>query len=49
MSSQPPMDGMSQILLKFCIQFGIWKKIPEPEDECSETTEAGDMTPESFR
>ena len=39
----------SQILLKFCIQFGIWKKIPEPEDERSETSEAGDMAPESFR
>ena len=49
MSSQPPTDGMSQILPKFCIQFGIWKKIPEPEDERSETSEAGDMAPESFR
>ena len=29
----------------------IWdmKKIPEPEDECSETSEAGDRAPESFR
>ena len=35
------MDGMSQILLKFCIQLGIWKKIPEPEDERSETYDAG--------
>ena len=49
MSSQAPMDGISQILLKFCIQFGIWKKISEPEDERSETSEAGDMAPESFR
>ena len=49
MSSQPPMDDMSQILPKFCIQFGIWKQIPEPEDERSETSEAGDMAPESFR
>ena len=43
------MDGMSQILLTFCKQLGIWKKIPEPEDERSETSEAGDMAPESFR
>ena len=43
------MDGMSRILLKFCIQLGIWTKIPEPEDERSETSEAGDMAPESFR
>ena len=49
MSGQPPNDGMSQILLKFCIQLGIWKKIPEPEDERSETSEARDMAPESFR
>ena len=39
-------DGMSRILLKFCIQVGIWKKNPEPEDEYSETSEAGNMAPE---
>ena len=29
----------------------IWdiKKIPEPKDECSETSEAGDIAQESFR
>ena len=32
--------NMSQILLKFCIQLGIWTKIPEFEDERSETSEA---------
>ena len=38
------MDGMSR-----CIQPRILKKIPEPEDEHSETSEAGVMAPESFR
>ena len=49
MSSQPPLNGMLQILLKFCIQLGIWKKIPEPEDERFKTSEAGVMAPESYR
>ena len=44
---QPPMDGMSRILLKFCIQLRICKKIPEPEDERSETSEAEVMAPEN--
>ena len=41
------MHDMSRILLKFCIQLGIWKKIPEPEDERSETSEAEVMAPEN--
>ena len=48
MSSQPP-DGRH--VTDFAeILHTIWdmKKIPEPEDERSETSEAGDMAPESF-
>jgi hypothetical protein len=49
MSSQPP-DG--QHVTDFAeILHTIWnmKKIPEPKDEHSETSEAGDMDLESFR
>ena len=49
MSSQPP-DGRHVTDLAEILH-PIWdmKKIPEPEDERSETSEAGDMALESFR
>ena len=49
MSSQPP-DGRHVTDFAEILHI-TWdmKKIPEPEDERSENSEAGDMAPESFR
>ena len=43
------MDGMFTDFAEILHTIWDMQKIPEPEDERSETSEAGDMAPESFR